>query len=182
MVGPVFAQSLEHPRGDGHFTGLVDLGLADVDDEPLAFDVLGPDADGFIQAQSTLIDEGAVGTEAYLTEAAQEPVDFLACEDFGQGLVAFDVDLLPDVPVDRQVVAVKGAQRADRLVDGAGSQIALILEMDEEVEDTLGPQGRQVDARVVVGELVDPAVVGLASALGETFELDKASVVLIPSS
>ena len=52
--------------------------------------------------------------------------------------------------------------------------------MDEEVEDSLGRELRQVIIRVVVAELVNPSVVDLASALGEAFELDKAVEVLIP--
>ena len=90
------------------------------------------------------------------------------------------MDLLPDVPVDGEVIAVKRAQGADGLVEGAGPEFALILKVDEEVQDTLGRQRWQVGLRVVIGELVDPAVVVFTGALGEAFELDIAGEVLIP--
>ena len=127
-----------------------------------------------------MIDECAVGAESDFTEGAQQAVDFVAGEDFGQGFVALDVDLLPDVPVDAKVVAVEGAQRADSLIDRAGSELALVLEVNEEIEHALGREFRQVILRVMVGELVDPTVVGFTSALGESFELDIPGEVLIP--
>ena len=180
MVGPVFPQALEHLGGDGHLAGLVDFGLANVDDESLAFDILRSEIDGFVQAETALIDERAVGAEADISEGPKEAVDFLSCKDFGEWLVAFDVNLFPDVPVNAEVVAVKGSQGADGLIDRAGAELSLVLEVDEEVEDSLGRELRQVIIRVVVAELVNPSVVDLASALGEAFELDKAVEVLIP--
>jgi len=83
MKGPEFAQTPEHLRRDGHLACLVDFGLGDVNDEPLAFDVLGFDVDGLAQSQSTLIDERAIGTVASIAEGAQEAVDFLAGENIG---------------------------------------------------------------------------------------------------
>jgi hypothetical protein len=53
----------------------------------------------------------------------------------GQRLDALDVDLRPDFPGLAKVVAVKGAQRADGLVEGGGRQFALGLEVNQEVED-----------------------------------------------
>ena len=158
----------------------MDLGLADVDDEPLALDVGGADADGLVEAQSALVDQRAVGAETDVVEGAQQPVDLVAGEDLGQRFVALDVDLLADVPPDAEVVAVEGAQGADGMVDGAGPQPAPILEVDEEVEDTLGSELGKIVLRIVIGKLMDPAVIGLATALGEAFELDKTGEVLIP--
>ena len=83
MKSPEFAQALEHLRRDGHFACLVSFGLADVDDESLAFDVFGFDVDGLAQSQSTLIDERTIGTVASIAEGAQEAVDFLAGENIG---------------------------------------------------------------------------------------------------
>lgn len=67
------------------------------------------------------------------------------------------------------MVAVEGAKRADGLVEGARGELAFVLEMDEEVEHAFGRQARKLGLWVVIGELTDPAVVGFASALGETF-------------
>ena len=55
---------------------------------------------GAVEAQAALIDECAVGAETDFTEGPQQPVDFVAGEDFGQRFVALDFDFLPDVPVD----------------------------------------------------------------------------------
>jgi hypothetical protein len=52
--------------------------------------------------------------------------------------------------------------------------------VDQEVEHPLGREFAEIVLRVMIGELVDPAVVGLARALGEAFELDKTGEVLIP--
>ena len=180
MEGPKLPKTHEHLRSDGHFAGFVDFRFCDDDDESLSFDVTRPDADGFVQAQATLVDEGAEGAEADVAKGPQETVDFVASEDLGQGLVSFDVDLLPDVPVDAEVITVEGAQGADRLVHRAGPELPFVLEVDEEVEHALGWEFRQVGLRVMIGELVDPAVVCLATALGEAFELDKTGEVLIP--
>lgn len=98
----------------------------------------------------------------------------------GERFLTADLDLFPDVPVELEVVAVEGAQGADGLVEGAGLELAVILEVDEEVEDLFGRQFREIGPGQMVGELADPAVVGFASALGESFELDEAGVVLIP--
>lgn len=68
------------------------------------------------------------------------------------------------------------------MVDGARFEFPLILKVDEEVEDAFRWQLGEFRLWVVVGELNDPAVVGFTGALGESFELDKASEVLIPLS
>ena len=66
--------------------------------------------------------------------------DLLAGQHVGQRFVALDVDLLPDVPVESEVVAVEGAQGADGLVERAGFELALVLEVDEEVEHLPAPR------------------------------------------
>jgi hypothetical protein len=77
---------------------------------------------------------------------------------------------------------MRGRRSADRLVEGAGLELALVLEVDEEVEHGLGLEFRQMASRIVGGELADPAVVAQAGALGESFELDKPGEVLVPRS
>ena len=78
--------------------------------------------------------------------------------------VALDPDLLPDVPIKVQVVAVESAQGTHRLIKSAGPEAPLILQVDEEVEHSLGADGREVGVRIVGGELLDPTVVSPASA------------------
>jgi len=52
--------------------------------------------------------------------------------------------------------------------------------MDEEIEHARRGQRGEVLIGEVAVQLEDPATVTLATALGETFELDEAEVVLIP--
>jgi hypothetical protein len=54
--------------------------------------------------------------------------------------------------------------------------------VDEEVEHARRRQCGEFIVREVTCELADPAVVTLAAALGEAFELDEAGEVLIPRS
>ena len=63
-----------------------------------------------------------------------------------------------------------------------GPELALVLEVDEEVEHAHRGERGEVLIGEVAGELADPAVVGLTAALGEAFELDEAGEVLIPGS
>ena len=74
----------------------------------------------------------------------------------------------------------EGADGADRLVDGGGRELAFALEMDQEVEDWSTFEVGEMLVRVMVGELPDPAEVGMGGSLAETFELDKTSAILIP--
>ena len=66
------------------------------------------------------------------------------------------------------------------MVEGAGSDLALVLQVDQEVQDRCGFELRKICLGEVGGELFNPTVVGPASALGEAFELDEAGVILIP--
>ena len=162
VAGVELAQAGEKSGSDGDFARLAVLGFGDVNDEPFAVDVLGFDGERFVEPQSALIDDGAVGAVAAVTKGAQETSDLVAGEHVGKRFVALDVDLFPDVPVEAEVVAVEGAQRADGLVECARPELALVLKVDEEVEHALRRQVGQVLVRVMSGELADPAVVGQA--------------------
>jgi hypothetical protein len=94
--------------------------------------------------------------------------------------VSQNLDLLPDVPIEIEVVAVEGPQSTDGLIEGAGPESSLVLQDDEEVQYPLRGQAREIGVRIVCGELLDPTVVSLARALRETFELDETGEVLIP--
>lgn len=134
VAGVELAQTGEKPGSDGNFARLAILALGNVNDEPLAVDVAGLDGEGLAEAQSALIDDGAEGAVAPVAEGSQEQGDLVAGENVGERFVALDVDLLPDVPFQPEVVAVEAAQCADGLVEGGGSELALVLEVHEEVE------------------------------------------------
>lgn len=182
MAGVELAQATEQLGGDGNFAGFAVFGLGNVDDEALAVDVAGLDGEGFAQAQSALIDDGAEGSVASVAEGAQEQGDLSAGEDVGKRLFALDVDFFPDVPIKSEVVAVEGAQPADGLVEGGRSELAIVLEVDEEVEHAHWRECGEIFVREVLVELEDPAMVAVTAALGEAFELDEAGEVLIPRS
>lgn len=158
------------------------FGFGNEDDESLAVDVAGFDGKGLADAQPALIDNGAEGAVSGVAEGAQEEGDFIAGENVGERFVALDVDFFPDVPVETEVVAVEGAKAVDGLVEGCGSELALILKVDEEVEHTRRGQRGKILIGEVTAELANPAVVTQAAALGEAFELDEAGEVLIPRS
>lgn len=100
----------------------------------------------------------------------------------GQRLLAANLDLLPDVPVAAEMIAVEGAKGADSLVEGVGFEFALILQVYEEVENLLRAERGEVGLGEMIGELANPAVVGAACTLREAFKLDEAGEVLIPLS
>jgi hypothetical protein len=130
--------------------------------------------------QPALIDEGEVGAVAAVAEGAEQPGDLAAGEDVGQRILAFDPDLRPDLPGLAEMVAVEGAQGADGLVEGGGGELAVVLEVEEEIEDPAAVEIGERGAGVVVGELGSPAEVGPDGAFAQAFEVDEAGVILIP--
>lgn len=125
------------------------FGFGNVNDQALAVDVFGLDGECFAESQAALIDDGAEGTVATVAEGAKKLDDFIAGEDVGQRLFALDMDFFPNVPVESEVVAVKGAQAADGLIERGGGELALVLEVDKEVENVLrGKRGE-----ILIGEV-----------------------------
>lgn len=159
------AQAGEEFGGDGNFARLVVFGLGNVDDEPLAVDVAGFDGKCLADAQPALIDDGAECAVATVAKGPQEQGDLVAGEDVGKRFLALDVDLFPDVPVEAEVVAVKGTQTANGLVERGGGQFALILEVDEEIEHARRGQRGEILIREMTAELADPAVITQAAPL-----------------
>ena len=157
VPGPEAAQADEELGADRDFAGLAALGVVDAQDEACAVDVLGADVEGFAQAQAALIDEGEVGAVTTVAEGAQELGDFLAGEDVGQWLDALDFDFRPDFPRLAEMVAVKGAQGADSLVEGGAGELAVGLKVDEEVKDLGRFKSREGCAGEMIGKLGGPA-------------------------
>jgi hypothetical protein len=180
MGGPEAAQADEQFGRDGHFALFAALALEDADDETLAVDVLGFDVEGLAHTQAALVDHGEVGAVSGVAKGAQQAGDFLAGEDVRERFLAADFDLLPDIPIAPQVIAVEGAKGADRLVERAGFKFSVGLEVDEEVEDFPLAQAGKGGVRIVGGELGDPAQVGGLRAFTQSFELDKEGELPIP--
>ena len=78
------------------------------------------------------------------------------------------------------MVAIKRAQCANGLIKGGSSEFAMVLEVDEEVENLAGIEFWQGCVRVMFCKLPCPTEVGFDGALAQAFELDEAGVVLIP--
>ena len=169
VIGVEPAQAGEQSGGDGDFARLAVLGLGNMDDKPLAVDVAGLDGQGLAEAQPALVNDGEEGAEASVAEGAQELGDLATGQHVGQRFVAADVDLLPDVPVEPEVVTVERAQPADGLVDGGRREFALVLEVDEEIEHPSRRHRGQVGLLEVLAKLADPGVVVDAAALGKAF-------------
>lgn len=180
VIGIELAQAGKEFGRDGNFAGLVVFGFGNVNDEALAIDVLGLDGKSLADAQTALIQDGEESPVAPVAESPQQQGDFIAGQDMGKWLFTFDVDLFPDIPIEPEVVAVKGAQAADSLVDGGGREFAVVLDVDEEVEHaSRGGCGEIVLAKEF-REMADPAVVTVAGFLGVAFQLDETGEVLIP--
>jgi hypothetical protein len=180
VTGIELTQTGEEFGCDGNFAGLVVFGFGNVNDESLAIDVLGFDGKSLADAQAALIQDSEKGTVASIAECPQQQGDFIAGQDMGKWLLTFDVDLFPDIPVETEVVAVKGAQAADSLVDGGGREFAVVLDVDEEVEHASRRNCGEIDLGKVFQELADPAVITVAGFFGDTFKLDEAGEVRIP--
>ena len=69
-----------------------------------------------------------------------------------------------------------------RLVKGGSGELAVSLEVDEEVENLAWFEIRKRSVGEMVGELRGPAEVSCNGAAAQSFELDEAEVVLIPRS
>jgi hypothetical protein len=135
MPGPEAAKADEQFGADGHLAGLAALGVGDAQDETRAVDVFGADVEGLAKTQTALIDEGEIGAVAPVAEGAQELGDFLAGEDVGQRLDALDVDCRPDFPGLAEMVPIEGAQGADGLIEGGPGELAVSLEVNQEIEN-----------------------------------------------
>ena len=180
MEFPEGAQASKQGRGDGNFAGLATLTMTDADQEALAIDVLGLERQALAHAQAGVVEQGEVGPVATIPKGGQEPGHLFPGEDMREWFLAADFDLGPDLPFEVEVVAKEGAQGTDRLIDGGTGQFAFVLEMEQEVKDLTIFETGQMLIRIVVGELADPAEVGLDGALPQPFEVDKAGVLLIP--
>lgn len=180
VAGIELAQAGEEFGSDGNFAGLVVLGLGNVDDEALAVDVLGLDGKSLTDAQAALIQDGEERPIAPVAESPQQQGHLITGQHVGKRLFTLDVDLFPDVPVEPEVVAVKGAQTADGLIDGGGRELAVVLDVDEEVEHALRWGCGEIDLDEIFRKLADPAVITVAGFLGDAFELDEAGEVRIP--
>ena len=66
------------------------------------------------------------------------------------------------------------------MIEGGTSELAFILEVKEKLEDFLATQIRNMFIRIMAAELFDPAKIGSARSIPETFEVDKAGEFLIP--
>jgi hypothetical protein len=127
-----------------------------------------------------VVDGGEEGAVADVAEGAEEEFDLGAGEEVRQRFFADDLDLFPDVPAEFEVAVVEVAQAGDGLVDGAALELAIGLEVDQEVEDLVGLEFRGFLIGVVAGDLTCPVEVDLGRARGETCELDIALELDVP--
>jgi hypothetical protein len=135
VPGPEAAQTLMELRGDGDIPILVALPFNDPNDEPIPINILGLDVEGLAQTQTALVDDGKVSPVSAIAEGSEQETHLFTGENIGKGFVATDFDLLPDVPLEIEVIAVEGAQGANRLVNGAALELSLFLQVEEKVED-----------------------------------------------
>ena len=102
-------------------------------------------------------------------EGGEQEGDFATGEHVWQRFVAQHLDFAPDLPFFPEVVAVERSQGAEGLIDGCPGQLAVVLEMGEEIKDLSALKCGDVEIRVVVDELVDPPDVGFERACPQSF-------------
>jgi hypothetical protein len=81
------------------------------------------------------------------------------------------------------VIAIESAQRTNSLIERAGFEFSIVLEMDQEIEDF--PAAEIGDGRrlwKMSDELANPAEIGYFRSRPKSFEVDKPDIVLIPFS
>ena len=66
------------------------------------------------------------------------------------------------------------------MVEGGAGELALVLEVEEEVEDLARIEIRERLLGKMIGKLRCPAEVGFYGTLAQAFDLDETAVILIP--
>lgn len=125
----------------------------------MTIDVLGADLKSLRHAHPALIEKGEIGAVATIAEGVEKLGNFFASEDGGKCLLAFDFDLRPYPPSESEMIAKECAQSADGLVNRRAFEIALGLEMQEEIKNLPTLEGRDVLVWIVSYELVEPTEV-----------------------
>jgi hypothetical protein len=97
-----------------------------------------------------------------------------------KGLAAVNFDLLPNVPIPAEMVAVEEADGTQCLIDSAAIELALLLEVNEKVENLGRSDPGRGLVRVEEIELSNPSEVILFRLLAEVFEMDSANEILVP--
>ena len=101
----------------------------------MAVDVGGFEVKGFVEPEAALVDGGEERAVSTVAEGGQQAGDLFTSENVWERFLAFDFDLGPDLPAMVEVIAVESAQGTDGLVDSGAGEVALGLEVEEEVED-----------------------------------------------
>ena len=98
----------------------------------------------------------------------------------GKGFRAMDFDLLPDIPIAIEMVAVEEADRTEPLVDRAAAKFFDLLKMNEVIENLRFTNPGGAGVRVESVELSNRKSVILFCLLTEVFEMDKTDEILVP--
>lgn len=117
MAFPEETQPVEQFSSDRYLPLFAALAVDDANGEAFSVDVLGFDGEGFAHAQTTQVDDGEIGSVTAIAKGGEETGDLFPGEQVGKRFVTFDFDILPDGPILAEVIAIKGAQSGDRLID-----------------------------------------------------------------
>ena len=91
-----------------------------------------------------------------------------------------DFDLLPDIPIAIEVIAIEESNRTEGLIAGTAFQFAFLLQVHEKAEHLSFAESCCVGIRVVEIELSNPPEVVLFGFVAQLFEVDDTNEVLIP--
>jgi hypothetical protein len=177
---PVAAQPRQQLLADGHLAALAPLAVDDSHHPALAVDMAGLEVGAFAEPQPEVVHHGEQRPEVAGADRAEQGGHPVPADDVGQLFLAVELDVLPALPLAAEVVAVEGAQRAQRLVDGRIFQFKVRLQIDQELEDLPLAEAPDRLAAAVLRQTPHPREVGLARARLEVSKLDKGGELLVP--
>jgi hypothetical protein len=142
----------------------------DVDQHAGTVDVAELQGEPFLEPQSQGIDGPEEGAVVGRADRVEEPVHLIDGQHVGQRLVLRDTELQERGPVPRLGVGVEELDAAVGDLQGAGGEVAVVLEIEKVVADLgLGEQVRRLAE--VLGQLSHGTDVGFLGAFAAACEL-----------
>ena len=165
MVSVVFAQVLEHIRGNGNHAVLESLALSDEEFSFLALDVMDGEREAFGQPKPAAVEEFYGNAVATQTDFAEQLTDLLTGEHDGQCLGILGSDLREHLPrFALKEVVEEGFQASHGLAHRIGFPVLLELEKQEVLAELIFGEHHRITVEVPLDE-AKLAVVGVTSAV-----------------
>ena len=146
------------------------LAAMDVDEHAGAVDVAELKGESFLEPQAQRVDGPEEGAVVRSPDGVEEPMHLVDGQDVGQRLVSRDAELQERGPFARHGVGEEELDAAVGDLEGAGGELAVVLQEQEVVADLrLGEQVRGPPE--VRGQLPDGSDIGFLGPLAAACEL-----------